>query len=792
MPPPDLIFHPSFFLPQGMLDEFRIWNYARSWDDIVRDMNFALTGKEPGLLVYYNFDEEGADENPGAITQATDRSGNGNHLIFGGCVKCKSDNVSECDPTVFPKVPCYYLQSQGPTVDAARRPTLVKSAATVGGHVPKVVLEASAEVPLSLSNVSPNDQEVEFILLEVPPGGDLTDSQGNLLNAAAGDVIPSNIVFVPAPGGGGNPYTTIRYTVRSGGLVSAFNMSYPISIFCPPGTYTDQALRRCVNCHAGTFSDVASLSPTCQTCPINYSQRLEGQTNCTACPPNYLQNGSTPHSCRPCSEYDFDPAFGCLTPVKDRSSSFAQPSSIILLVIAIILIVACALVLVVFFLNRETPVVKSASPVFCYLILLGLMIGAANVFFFVGTPTDAICMARPWMAAMALALVLGNLFIKTWRIHRIFGETNFSGRMSLIGNKALLLFSALVMLIELIIPIVWTAVKPLRSVTISQEPNWEYTECVSEDESFSWTMIGIFAALNASILVYGAFLAFKTRKVSSAFRESKFIALCIYNLLLTSLLVLPLVYIQEVGYFTSFFLRSIGTLFSVAFTLVALFGPKLYIIFFQKEKNTAAHFHTFKAGGKKLSSFSAQDSNVNNNLGSQMGGSTMNMTEVESDNLNATVLMKDDSDKLSSIFSRNRWVPKHIFLFKHEKCFGWKTDGSSRGDNGLFTLKTCTVTAFDNQTDFEMEVLFDSDSSIRMKFATKEEFDQWVNAFKNLCKLRVLHTKGSSQGTEKGSGGKGTVRGGKGQHSQKGDLTPKAGSLHEAASHLEIDLQEVN
>lgn len=41
----------------GTLDEFRIWNYARTSGEIRRDMCRRLTGEEQGLMAYWKFDE---------------------------------------------------------------------------------------------------------------------------------------------------------------------------------------------------------------------------------------------------------------------------------------------------------------------------------------------------------------------------------------------------------------------------------------------------------------------------------------------------------------------------------------------------------------------------------------------------------------------------------------------------------------------------------------------------------------------------------------------------------------
>ncbi|MEK9164129.1 MAG: LamG-like jellyroll fold domain-containing protein, partial [Chloroflexota bacterium] len=56
----------------GMLDELRVWNVARTQEEIKAAMNGELTGSEPGLAGYWKF-----NDSPGATT-ARDSSPNGN------------------------------------------------------------------------------------------------------------------------------------------------------------------------------------------------------------------------------------------------------------------------------------------------------------------------------------------------------------------------------------------------------------------------------------------------------------------------------------------------------------------------------------------------------------------------------------------------------------------------------------------------------------------------------------------------------------------------------------------
>lgn len=62
----------------GQLDEVRVWNVARTGAQIFNNYRQPLTGTEPGLIGYWNFDEE-----PG-VTQVMDSSPSGNHADLVG------------------------------------------------------------------------------------------------------------------------------------------------------------------------------------------------------------------------------------------------------------------------------------------------------------------------------------------------------------------------------------------------------------------------------------------------------------------------------------------------------------------------------------------------------------------------------------------------------------------------------------------------------------------------------------------------------------------------------------
>jgi hypothetical protein len=61
----------------GLIDEVRIWNVARTADQIRDNMYHPLTGNESGLVAYYNFDQGIASGDNTGQTTLTDKSANG-------------------------------------------------------------------------------------------------------------------------------------------------------------------------------------------------------------------------------------------------------------------------------------------------------------------------------------------------------------------------------------------------------------------------------------------------------------------------------------------------------------------------------------------------------------------------------------------------------------------------------------------------------------------------------------------------------------------------------------------
>lgn len=71
---------PSDFY-NGEMDEFRIWNYAKTQTEIQDGNNHELTGNEPGLLVYFDFNQGIANGNNTSITSLENKASSHNGTL---------------------------------------------------------------------------------------------------------------------------------------------------------------------------------------------------------------------------------------------------------------------------------------------------------------------------------------------------------------------------------------------------------------------------------------------------------------------------------------------------------------------------------------------------------------------------------------------------------------------------------------------------------------------------------------------------------------------------------------
>ncbi|KAI1306455.1 hypothetical protein EDD11_004747 [Mortierella claussenii] len=282
----------------------------------------------------------------------------------------------------------------------------------------------------------------------------------------------------------------------------------------------------------------------------------------------------------------------------DRDNAFELTMTILCSLLMLVIIATGVIVL----LNRHNIIIKSASPVFCILELCGLALTLSWIYLRSGVPSGGVCRVGLTISVVGLTVNLSALVVKNYRIYRIFNAVSVINHA--VSNRYLLRVVA--------IPVVIT----LDPQLVHTNSNEYWVVCKSDSSQIAWSVIT--AITPAIMILFGIYLAFKTRNVSRLWNEARSIAITIY---MVAFFVVIIIIVQtfpfslyQVTHHTTLACVFVGCLLQY----VILFYPKLRNLWLQKRGLHVAAGH--EAG--LLDNIMASNGNNNHNHNSsRLGGS---------------------------------------------------------------------------------------------------------------------------------------------------------------------------
>jgi ABC-type branched-subunit amino acid transport system substrate-binding protein len=245
----------------------------------------------------------------------------------------------------------------------------------------------------------------------------------------------------------------------------------------------------------------------------------------------------------------------------------------------------CVVLLITFFIFRNAPVIKSSTWQFLVVMAIGSMLGFGSTWVWIGRPTEWICALRIWIPPIAFVLIIAPLLAKTWRLHKIFTLTD----MRIKPIPLILLVEIVLVLVgfQVLLCIFWISFGTIKPIVVNDpaDRTLAYVLCGSNrnNKILSYITYGYLGLL----LVLGAFLAFKVRKLPKDFNESKWIARTIYNSLLFAAMIIILGYSLSKYYIVVLILIAVCTL-AISFGSVTLMmAPKLWALYRHPERRSA-------------------------------------------------------------------------------------------------------------------------------------------------------------------------------------------------------------
>ncbi|XP_041354484.1 gamma-aminobutyric acid type B receptor subunit 2-like [Gigantopelta aegis] len=227
-----------------------------------------------------------------------------------------------------------------------------------------------------------------------------------------------------------------------------------------------------------------------------------------------------------------------------------------------------------------------SSPNLNNIILLGCIIAYTYVCVkgMDARSLPVLCQIRGFFVVIAFSLIFGALLAKTWRVYIIFTKAYYLRKRA---PKDFHLFIQIGVItgINVTIMVLWEILSPsypkekklYNSKVLDPDNDREVVDivwhCVSDyDEHFRFLVFGF----QATILLFGVFLAFTTRKVNiPILNDSKVIGLCIYNVIVLSIVGVPISLVLNDNFSLKYGLISTIIILGTTITQCLIFVPKV-------------------------------------------------------------------------------------------------------------------------------------------------------------------------------------------------------------------------
>ena len=336
---------------------------------------------------------------------------------------------------------------------------------------------------------------------------------------------------------------------------------------CQPGEYIrpiqGSCCSLCEKCLGKNFSEHYRASE-CSSCEMNGemwgNDPFLGSTSCVAVPVVHIK----------------------------YSDIWAIPS----LILACAGIIAVAATSVIFGIFWKTPVVKSSGREQMVLLLVGILCSYILAFFYLAPPSIPICLLQRIGIWFCYSLMFGALAVKVVRVSRIFYavKRKILQRPRFVEPGYQVLFTCLIVAGQMVIKLmslIVTHPNTVRTYRYDQDSELRLglpevvITCANEHVGLT-----VLSLLYESVLiVVSTVLGVLSFKFPANFNEAKYISFCTFALLIiwTGLFPAYFATLSQQEYQNA--AVSLFVILSAFAMLIILFGPKLFIMLFQPNKN---------------------------------------------------------------------------------------------------------------------------------------------------------------------------------------------------------------
>ncbi|XP_060929539.1 extracellular calcium-sensing receptor-like [Limanda limanda] len=324
---------------------------------------------------------------------------------------------------------------------------------------------------------------------------------------------------------------------------------------CPPGTRMARKQGKAPCCF------------DCLPCSEGEISNKTDSTECTSCPEDFW---SSPQNDR------------CV-PKKTEFLSYHEPLGICLTTTSLLGTFICVVVLSIFIHHRRTPLVRANNSELSFLLLVSLKLCFLCSLLFIGRPRAWTCQLRHAAFGISFVLCVSCILVKTMVVLAVFKASKPGGGATLKWFGSVQQRGTVLVLTS-----VQAAICTAWLVSASPAPykNTQYHNDKIVYECVVGSTIGFAVLLGyiGFLAVLSFLLAFLTRSLPDSFNEAKLITFSMLIFCAVWVAFVP-AYISSPGIYADV-VEVFAILASSFGLLVALFGPKCYIILLRPERNT--------------------------------------------------------------------------------------------------------------------------------------------------------------------------------------------------------------
>ncbi|XP_076591515.1 extracellular calcium-sensing receptor-like [Chaetodon auriga] len=324
---------------------------------------------------------------------------------------------------------------------------------------------------------------------------------------------------------------------------------------CPPGTRIarkkgePECCFDCIPCSEGKISNKTD------------------STECTSCPEDFWSSPQRDH---------------CV-PKKTEFLSYHEPLGICLTAASLFGTCICAVVLGIFVYHRKTPIVRANNSELSFQLLLSLKLCFLCSLLFIGRPALWTCQLRHAAFGISFVLCVSCILVKTMVVLAVFKASKPGGGASLKWFGAVQQRGTVIVLtsIQAAICTVW-----IVSASPAPHKNTQYQDDKIVYECVVGSTVGFAVLLGyiGSLAILSCLIAFMARNLPDSFNEAKLITFSMLIFCAVWVAFVP-AYISSPGKYSDA-VEVFAILASSFGLLLALFGPKCYIILLRPERNT--------------------------------------------------------------------------------------------------------------------------------------------------------------------------------------------------------------